>query len=240
LKSLCQTHNLKLVYQIHTDPYSAFPKRDKTVEGHVASFDVQLKDITKNFSDLVIFANSHSGYDGWNAQQRERFFTAALELEKNFPLMVCHETHRARVLFTPWIAEELVDKFPNLKLTADLSHWFNVIERKLDDEWDIIQKIAPRVHLIHARVGFNHGPQVPDPANPLWNEWLEAHERCWDLFWATAHKNGSKVTYLEPEFGPPPYCWTNGYGDPEVSVWRVCEWMTKHEVARFNKQYPHV
>jgi len=237
LKSMCLNNNLKLVYQIHTDAYSKFPKRDKTVEGHIASFEAQLKDVTTNYSDIVLFVNSHSGYDGWNAQQRDMFFAAAAELEKNFPTVICHETHRSRVLYNPWVTAELVDKFPNLKLTADLSHWFNVCERKLDDEMDVIEKIASRIHHIHARVGFAQGPQVPDPSNALWIEWLEAHERCWDTIWATLHKNGVKATYLEPEFGPPPYCWTTGYGDPVVDIWRVCEWITKREVSRFAEKY---
>jgi len=234
LKSLCNKHGLKLVYQIHTDNYSNFPKRVKNVEEHLARFKFLLDDALKNFGDLVIFVNSHSGYDGWNAQQRDSFFSQAVELQKLYPFVIAHETHRARVLFNPWVTQELVQKFPALKLTADLSHWFNVCERALDDELDVIQLIAKHVHLIHGRVGHSQGPQVPDPRSELWGKWLTHHELLWDTIWKAQKENGTKITYFEPEFGPPPYAWVTGYGTPQTNVWDVCEWVTIHEVGRFN------
>jgi len=237
LKKLCIQYGLKLVYQIHTDDYAQYPKKEKTVEGHLKRFKEQLADAQNNYGEILLFVNSHSGYDGWTKQQREQFFSEALKIEETLPFVVVHETHRSRVLYNPWVTLELVEKFPTLKLTADLSHWFNVLSRKLDDEIEIIHKIAPRVYHIHGRVGHNHGPQVPDPNSPLWSEWLEAHERCWDLIWSIRANNGEKVTYFEPEFGPPPYAWVTGYGQPQVNVWNVCEWVTKREEQRFRVKF---
>jgi len=228
---------LKLVYQLHTDYYSDYPKKDKTVEGHLLRFKSQLEDAKNNFGSIVLFANSHTGYDGWNKEQRELFFSQAIEFEKSLPFPVVHETHRSRVLYNPWVTLELLDKFPTLKLTADLSHWFNVLERKLDDEIEIIEKIAPRVHHIHGRVGHSQGPQVPDPNSPLWSQWLEAHERCWDTILAIRSKIGEKVTYFEPEFGPPPYAWVTVEGQPQVDVWGVCEWVTIRETKRYKDKF---
>jgi len=237
LKKLCAQYDLKLVYQIHTDSYAQHPKKDKTVEGHLKQFKNQLFDAQNSFGDILLFVNSHSGYDGWGQQQREEFFTGAMAIQESFTFEVAHETHRARVMYNPWVTAELVNKFPGLKITADLSHWFNVLGRKLDDEMEIIQAIAPRVHHIHGRVGHSEGPQVPDPNSPLWSEWLEAHERCWDTIWTIRAQRGEKVTFFEPEFGPPPYAWVTGYGHPQVNVWDVCEWVTKRETQRFKDKF---
>jgi len=164
LKKLCQQHGLKFVYQIHTDPYSEYPKKEKTVEGHLKRFKELLADAKNNFGDILLFVNSHSGYDGWGQQQREQFFSAALELEKDFPVVVTHETHRSRVLYNPFVTLELCEKFPNLKLTADLSHWFNVLERKLDDEMDIIQKKLHHECIIFMEeLGIHRGRKFQTP-----------------------------------------------------------------------------
>jgi sugar phosphate isomerase/epimerase len=237
LREELKKNDLKLVYQIHTDAYQNYPKKDKTVNGHVELFKSQLNDAKENWGEFLLFVNCHSGYDGWNREQRESFFGSVLEHCSKDELVVCHETHRSRVLYNPWVTLELVEKFPQLKITADLSHWFNVIERKLDDEMEIIEKIAPHVHHIHGRVGHSQGPQVPDPNHPMWSEWLEAHERCWDCIWKIRAKNGAPVTYFEPEFGPPPYAWVTGYGAPQVNVWDICEWVTIRETERFAKLF---
>jgi len=223
------------VYQIHTDDYHNFPKREKGVQAHLKRFKDLLEDARNNFGDILLFVNSHSGYDGWTTEQRDEFFSQALKIQKEYSFVIAHETHRARVMYNPWVTRELVQKFPEIKLTADLSHWFNVCERALDDEMDVINLIAKNVHHIHARVGHNQGPQVPDPRSELWSKWLTHHELLWDAIWKAQKDNGVPVTFFEPEFGPPPYAWVTGYGTPQTDVWDICEWITKHEVERFSK-----
>jgi len=235
--ALCRKHGLKLVYQIHTDDYSQFPKRKKDVKDHLNRFKELLEDAKKNFGDLLLFVNSHSGYDGWTTDQRNEFFSQAVELQKSYSFVIAHETHRARAMYNPWVTRELVQKFPDLKLTADLSHWFNVCERALDDEMDVIHAIAKNVYLIHGRVGHSQGPQVPDPRSELWSKWLTHHELCWDAIWKAQKDSGAKISYFEPEFGPPPYAWVTGYGTPQTNVWEICEWMTKREVERFKASH---
>jgi len=132
---------------------------------------------------------------------------------------------------------ELVKKFPKLKLTADLSHWFAVCERALDDEMEVISEVAKHVYHIHGRVGHSQGPQVPDPRSELWSKWLTHHELLWDTIWKTQKALGTTTAYFEPEFGPPPYAWVTGYGTPQTNVWEICEWVTQREVERFKKMF---
>lgn len=231
--SLSKLHNLHMVCQIHTSlPWG--PK-NKNMDDHIASFRKQVRD-AKELG--VLFVNSHSGYDGWTDQEKIHFFTQLIHIEKEEGIMVAHETHRRRALYNPWCSKAILEALPDLKITADLSHWFAVVESDLDDEMDIIELVGRHCYHIHARVGHSQGPQVPDPRAPEWLPWVEAHERCWDVIWRMQHAAKKEFTYYEPEFGPPPYCptlpWTNV---PVTNVWDVCEWVVKRGKERFEKLY---
>jgi len=231
LRTLLDKNGLKLVNQIHTDSYEP-GKRSKSVEVHVNNFRDQLKK-AKEFG--AIFCNSHSGYDGWNRQDKETFLQACLNIEKEVGLTCLHETHRRRVFYTPWDTRDFLTKFPDLKITADFSHWFCVLENDLDGEMDIIKQVAAHVGLIHARVGYDQGSQVSDPRTPENLQWVEAHERCWDVIWRVQAAKGTQYLYMEPEFGPPRYMHTLPFSNvPVCNLWDVCEWQTKRQVERFN------
>lgn len=100
-----------------------------------------------------------SGSDSWTLDECHTYFRAALEHSKDLPCVVAHETHRGRCLFSPWQTQRLVQEFPDLKLTADVSHWTVVAERLLrsPEELQVIKTVVPAVRHIHGRVG---GPQV--------------------------------------------------------------------------------
>jgi len=184
----------------------------------------------------AIFCNSHTGYDGWSFEESLQVFTTCLELEKEYNIIVCHETHRRRILYNPWVCKKLLQALPDIKICADLSHWFNVVEDTLDDELDIIELVGRHCILIHSRVGHSQGPQVSDPRAPEWLPWVEAHERCWEIIWKGMKEVGRPLIYLEPEFGPPPYCPTLPYTNvPVTDVWEVCEWFIKRLVDKYEK-----
>jgi hypothetical protein len=51
------------------------------------------------------------------------FYEQALHAEKAINMQVAHETHRGRAMFTPWGTAQLLKDLPDLKITADFSHW---------------------------------------------------------------------------------------------------------------------
>ena len=57
----------------------------------------------------------------------------------------------------------LLLRFPDLKLSCDLSHWVCITERLLTSEGEIIVLAAEHCLHGHARVGYENGPQVADP-----------------------------------------------------------------------------
>jgi sugar phosphate isomerase/epimerase len=148
---------------------------------HIASFEAQLAGALA-LGPLKV--NSHSGCDLWPLATAREFFVRALAAEAAAGIEVCHETHRGRALYNPWVARDLCRELPSLKLTADLSHFCVVAERVFqegDQDWQAcMAEFARATRHIHARVGYAQGPQVPDPRAPEYQDALVAHERWWD------------------------------------------------------------
>ncbi|HEY3236627.1 MAG TPA: hypothetical protein VGJ84_18050, partial [Polyangiaceae bacterium] len=181
-----------------------------------------------------LFINAHSGSDRWNQDQAKRFYEGALKIESRAGVPIAHETHRGRVFFNPWVTRDIIQEFPELKLTCDYSHWVCVAERLLDDEKEILELCARHAMHIHGRVGYEEGPQVPDPRAPEYRGYLEAHERWWDMIWNSQQARGVAVSTLTPEFGPPSYMHTLPYTNvPVADLWDICNWMAKREAERF-------
>jgi sugar phosphate isomerase/epimerase len=228
---LVKQHNLHFVYQIHTsDPRK--PKKERNIDVHVESFRRQVRD-AKELG--AIFCNSHSGYDGWTDGEKVTFFSKLLQVEKEEGMICCHETHRRRALYNPWTTKAVLEGVPELKLTADLSHWFCVMEENMDDEMELVELVGKHTYLIHARVGHSQGPQVPDPRAPEWMPWVEASERCWDVIWRQQLLAKREFCYVEPEFGPAPYMPMLPFTQvPVTNLWDVCEWMMVRQKERFD------
>jgi sugar phosphate isomerase/epimerase len=169
--------------------------------------------------------NLHSGRDHWTFDDGCTFFEEALRVESFLDLPVMHETHRGRLLFTPWHTAEYLRHFETLKITADYSHWVNVCERLLDDQAEALALANQHAVHIHGRVGYEEGPQVPDPAAPEYAAQLAWHERQWGAI--KIHRDNLEdfpLTFT-PEYGPPPYLHTlPGMNTPVADIWDVALW----------------
>lgn len=123
--------------------------------------------------------------DYFTEEMASEFFTEALEWQEKNNFRVLHEGHRKRYLHSPWVARDFCPKHPKLKMVADLSHWINVAETDTNDPdlTKVIEDLAPIMEHTHCRVGYDHGPQVPDPRSPEWLPYMEGHERWWDSIW---------------------------------------------------------
>lgn len=198
---------------------------------HVASLRDQLA-VAKTLRPL--FVNCHSGSDSWSTEQQHAFFTGAVAAEQAAGIQVCHEIHRGRVFFNPRDTRQILEAFPTVKVCADYSHWVNVCERLPDDQAEAFRLAAERCLHIHARVGYEHGPQVPDPRAPEALHYLQAHERWWDQIWDSQARRGFATSTLTPEFGPPGYLHTLPYTQtPVANLWDICNWQAKRQAERF-------
>jgi hypothetical protein len=154
-----------------------------------------------------LFINSQSGKDFYSFEQNCKVIEKAFALEKELNVCIIHELHRGKFTYSPTITEPYMQQYPTLKFGADFSHWVNVSESMLTDpiQQSIVEKTIARACHIHARVGYEEGPQISDPRAPEWQYALNAHLAWWDAVVQNAKNMNRDVLTITPEFGPAPY-----------------------------------
>lgn len=173
------------------------------------------------------FVNTQAGLDAWDFPTQVSFHERIVELEGEFGVPISVETHRSRSTFHPWITRDLLKAIPGLRITCDFSHWCCVSERLvMDDDEELLAFMATRCRHVHARVGYDQGPQVPDPRAPEYSEFVHRHRAWWDVIWKTRIDRGEEVTTMTPEFGTDGYLHLQPYTqEPVADLWEVNCWM---------------
>jgi sugar phosphate isomerase/epimerase len=168
------------------------------------------------------FINSHTGKDYFSFGDNCRIIEAAENISARSGIPVLHETHRGRFTFHAASLQPYLNKFPELKLTGDFSHWCTVSESMLEDQQAIVDEIIPHIHHIHARIGYEHSPQVNDPFAPEWGRHTEIFTCWWKKIIAAQSAKGARYFTITPEFGPVPYMPTLPYSQkPLADQWLV-------------------
>ncbi len=180
-----------------------------------------------------IYINNHSGRDHFSFEENAKFIEHTSALSKATGILICHETHRSRMLFAAHVAKQFINKFPELKLTLDISHWCNVHESLLADQQETVNLALERTEHIHARIGHPEGPQVNDPRAPEWEPAVKKHFEWWDTVVERKKKEGGRITFLT-EFGPPDYMPTMPYTKQPLSdQWAI----NVHMMQLLKKRY---
>lgn len=187
-------------------------------EEHLASFQVSIENAINLKPEFI---NCHSGKDYFTSEQNARFFEFTFGVKQQSGIPISHETHRGRILFSAPVASHFIDRYPDLRITLDISHWCCVHESLLADQQPTIDKVLERVDHIHSRIGFPEAPQIPNHDDDQYLSAVQAHFNWWDEVVKIKAENGEKLT-MTTEFGPPPYMWTHPYnGKPLADVWDV-------------------
>ena len=174
------------------------------------------------------FINVLPGNDRWPLGMQVDFFGRAQDLADAAGVTCSFEIHRATSLYSPWQTLEIIAQVPQLRFTADLSHWVVVSERLLDDPLDDLSPFLTRVHHVQARVGYDQGPQVPHPAAPEYAGPLAWHQAQWAKVWTAQHNAGAPVTTVTPEFGPDGYTHLLPFTRaPVADTWELNRWMAR-------------
>ena len=189
-KETLERLDLRFIAQIHT------------IGDHLASFG-ELVERAADFRPVLI--NAQSARDSMSESEQDAFYEGALRIEKQFGIPVGHETHRSRPLFTPWTTARLLRQFPELKITADFSHWVNVCESHLQDQEENLSFAIERTVHIHGRIGYPQGPQVPHPAADAFQGELELFTGWWRRMLLLRKERGEAFATFTAEFGPPGY-----------------------------------
>ncbi len=182
-----------------------------------------------------ILINSHSGRDYFSLAEQLKVIDIADNFAIKNSIRVVHETHRGRIGFGPVNAREIFALRPNMKITADFSHWVCVTESYLEKFEKELEEAIIRSEHIHARVGFTEGPQIPDPRVPYWKVQVELFLKLWERILTYQQSIGNENFTITPEFGPPPYMWTSLYDNsPIVNQWEINLFMKNLLIERFS------
>lgn len=187
-------NNMKIIFLCGSNPSLPFEKS-------LSNYKEYLKN-TLELSPIAI--NSHTGSDFYTLSENMAFIEVANELSNQYNIPIYHETHRGRFSFSLPKTIEYIEKNKDLSLTLDISHWLVVHESLLKNRQELLDKIIKRSNHIHARVGFEEGPQVNDPSAPEWKNIVERHLDIWEAV-ITKNLNEKNNVTITTEFGPPNY-----------------------------------
>ena len=157
---------------------------------HLAFFKNMIDAAAKQNIQRPLYINNHSGRDHFSFDDNKKFIEHTQALAKETGILICHETHRGRMLFAAHITRKFIESFPELRLTLDISHWCNVHESLLADQQETVEMALSRTDHIHARIGHPEGPQVNDPRAPEWEPVVKQHFEWWDKIVERKKKNG--------------------------------------------------
>ena len=212
---------------------SYVPDRRASLQQHLQDFERKLEASLK--AD-PLFITCLGGCDAWPESQTVEFLIGAMEIAEAADIAVSFETHRSRSLFNPWVTDRVVREIPDLKLTCDYSHWCVVCERLMDTELDVLERLSKHAFHIHARVGYEQGPQVPHPAAPEYEYALRAHQLWWEMIWQEQRSAGYQETTITPEFGPDGYLHRLPFSNkPVADLWELNCWMATEERQHFER-----
>ncbi len=201
-----------------------------------------IKRMEKNLMRLVSYKpsyiHSHTGTDYFSFEDNCRIIEASMNIASKTGIRVLHETHRGRFSFHAATLIPYVEKFPELELVGDFSHFCVVSESLLQNQQEILDKIIPHVSHIHARIGYSQGPQVNDPFAPEWADHMKNFESWWCEILKKKKEKGWKKFVITPEFGPAPYMPAMPYTlQPLSNQWEINLKMKEHLTNLFTDDY---
>lgn len=206
---------------------------DSNYKKHLEEFIIMTDEAATQTIQRPLYINCHSGRDFFSYDQNKAFIDHTTGLSRQTGIIICHETHRSRILYSAPAARHYIDTIPELRITFDVSHWCNVSESLLQDQQETLDLTLSRVDHIHARIGHPEGPQVNDPRAPEWEPALKAHFDWWDKVVEAKKKSGEPLTILT-EFGPPDYMPTLPFTrDPLADQWAI----NVHMLQLLRKRY---
>ncbi len=201
---------------------------------HYEAFEKYLR---KELAFRPVYINCHTGKDFFSFEQNRRCIDLTTRLSRDTGIPIYHETHRGRFSYSAPLTRQYLEQIPDLRLTLDISHWCVVHESLLGDQQETVQMALARTHHIHARVGFQEGPQVNDPRAPEWKSALEQHLTWWDQVLILQTQSGARSFTITPEFGPPHYMQALPYTQQPVGdQWAINVYMMKLLRERYNPE----
>ncbi|MCR4290356.1 MAG: hypothetical protein NUV86_08880 [Candidatus Scalindua sp.] len=115
------------------------------VRAEGSTVDEQIDFLEKELSSIselnTLLTNVHCGKDYWSLAENIRVISIAQRLAGELGINILHETHRARATFCTTSAMGIIDALPEIRFTADFSHWCCVHNSLLQDQQDSVDRV---------------------------------------------------------------------------------------------------
>ncbi len=198
-------------------------------------FDLFYKEMPERLALIAdfnpAFINSHTGKDFFSFDENCRLLQLATAFSEQSGIPVYHETHRGRFSYALHVMPRYLKQYPGLDLVADYSHWCNVSESLLNDQSEILRSIAPHIQHLHARIGYEHGPQLADPFAPQYKNYLDTFTHWWKHI-LLHHQKKTGLFTICTEAGPVPYMPV----DPSTNLPLADQWQVNTAMLQYLKK----
>jgi sugar phosphate isomerase/epimerase len=199
-------HQLKVIYLCGTNKSLSFKESLLAYEN----------DLKRAIAQKPYAINSHTGSDFFSFEQNMKFLKLANDLSNKYNIPINHETHRGRFSYALPETKRYLNSDSAFRLTLDISHWMVVHESLLAQQQQLLDEVMERTDHVHARVGFEEGPQVNNPQAPEWDKALNRHLSIWESI-ILSHWKTAKPMTITTEFGPPNYLHTAPFTQKPLS-----------------------
>jgi hypothetical protein len=156
----------------------------------------------------------------------------------DFP--VYFETHRDRMTTDLYFCLDLLDRFPDLKLLGDLSHF--LVGREFawpvsEENHGYIRRILDNCWALHGRVASREQVQV-EISFPHHRMWLDLFLGWWEYGFRSWRRRAGADDSLSfvCELGPQPYAITGPDGNDQSDRWQEALMMKDHIRRLWNEQ----
>jgi hypothetical protein len=146
-------------------------------------------------------ATLHVGWGLEDDDQAARLIESVLTASERWRIPLYVETHRATILQDMWRAVGFVQRFPELQLNGDFSHWYTgqeMVYGGFERKFQFIEPVFERVHFLHGRIGNPGCMQVRVEANAGEEPPYVQHFR---QLWTACFRNNCR--YFVPELLAP-------------------------------------
>lgn len=111
------------------------------------------------------FTNLHVGTGFESDAEMDALADSILQISARYGYTQLVETHRATATQDIWRTLRWIERFPDLRFTSDLSHWYTGHELTYGGEFEQrmarLQPVFERTRAIHGRIGNSGAIQIP-------------------------------------------------------------------------------